>query len=111
MRVQDGSLRIRSSRTASGYASHHIKTLVDEEGYVDTGDMVELRNGRYYFVGRRGRLSMSAITTGTQKRWRVVNLHPGVHMSRVMRRPSPITGAIVVADIVIKTCYTPMGCR
>ena len=28
--------------------------LTDSEGFVDTGDMVELRGDRYYFVGRRG---------------------------------------------------------
>jgi acyl-coenzyme A synthetase/AMP-(fatty) acid ligase len=110
MRVQDGSLRIRSSRTASGYASHYIKTLADEEGYVDTGDMVELRNGRYYFVGRReGIINVGGNNVYPEEVEAVVNLHPGVHMSRVMRRPSPITGAIVVADIVIKPCYSANG--
>ena len=27
--------------------------LADADGFVDTGDMVELRGDRYYFVGRR----------------------------------------------------------
>jgi len=30
----------------------------------------------------------------------VINQHPAVIMSRVSGRPSPITGAIVVADVV-----------
>jgi acyl-CoA synthetase (AMP-forming)/AMP-acid ligase II len=33
----------------------------------------------------------------------VVNLHPEVQMSLVKARSSPITGAIVVADIVIRS--------
>jgi acyl-coenzyme A synthetase/AMP-(fatty) acid ligase len=33
----------------------------------------------------------------------IVNLHPNVRMSRVRGRKSPITGAIVVADIVLET--------
>ena len=28
--------------------------LADADGFVDTGDMVELRGDRYHFVGRRG---------------------------------------------------------
>ncbi len=27
---------------------------MDEDGFVDSGDIVELRGDRYYFVGRRG---------------------------------------------------------
>ena len=29
-------------------------TIIGEAGYVDTGDMVELTNGRFYFRGRKG---------------------------------------------------------
>jgi acyl-CoA synthetase (AMP-forming)/AMP-acid ligase II len=28
--------------------------LTDADGFVDAGDIVELRGDRYYFVGRRG---------------------------------------------------------
>src|SRR5439155_2792623 len=52
MKVEDGSLRIRSPRTAVGYLDDKGKALADEAGFVNTGDMVELRGDRYYFVGR-----------------------------------------------------------
>ena len=54
MKVVDGSLRIRSRRTAHAYIGAGAPPLADADGFVDTGDMVELRGDRYYFVGRRG---------------------------------------------------------
>src|SRR5664279_1492311 len=54
MRVVDGSLRIRSTRTAHAYVGRDAVALTDGDGFVDTGDMVELRGDRYHFVGRRG---------------------------------------------------------
>src|SRR6202043_2292257 len=54
MKVVDGSLRIRSHRTARAYIGADAPPLADAEGFIDTGDMVELRGERYHFVGRRG---------------------------------------------------------
>jgi acyl-CoA synthetase (AMP-forming)/AMP-acid ligase II len=103
MRVQDGSLRIRSSRTASRYAGRGDVVLADRDGFVDTGDMVELRDGRYHFVGRReGIINVGGQKVHPEEIEAVINRHPCVRMSRVRGRPSPITGAIVVADIVAR---------
>jgi acyl-CoA synthetase (AMP-forming)/AMP-acid ligase II len=54
LRIVDGSLGIRSNRTALRYLGRNAAELRDPEGFVDAGDMVELRDGRCYFVGRRG---------------------------------------------------------
>jgi acyl-coenzyme A synthetase/AMP-(fatty) acid ligase len=102
LRVQDGSLRIRSSRTAAGYVGSQAASLAGEDGFVDTGDMVELRGDRYYFVGRRdGIINVGGAKVHPEEVEAVINQHPLVRMSRVWGRPSPITGAIVVADIVL----------
>ncbi len=100
MRVRDGSLLIRSARTALRYAGDRGE-VADADGFVDTGDMLELRDGRYYFVGRReGIINVGGQKVHPEEIEAVINQHPGVRMSRVRGRPSPITGAIVVADIV-----------
>jgi acyl-coenzyme A synthetase/AMP-(fatty) acid ligase len=102
MRVQDGSLRIRSGRTATRYVGDLARPVADAEGFVDTGDMVELRDGRYYFVGRReGQINVGGQKVHPEEVEAVINQHPGVRMSRVRARPSPITGALVVADVVL----------
>ena len=43
LKVEDRSLRIRSARTALRYVGSQSAPLVDNEGYVDTGDILELR--------------------------------------------------------------------
>ena len=53
LKVIDRSLRVRSNRTARCYLGPDAPSLRDSEGFVDTGDLVELRAGRYYFAGRR----------------------------------------------------------
>jgi acyl-coenzyme A synthetase/AMP-(fatty) acid ligase len=104
MRVEDGSLRIKSSRTAYRYLSLPAEKLHDATGFVDTGDMVELRNGRYHFIGRRGGIiNIGGLKVHPEEVEAVINRHPSVRMSLVKARKSPITGAIVVADIVVNT--------
>jgi acyl-coenzyme A synthetase/AMP-(fatty) acid ligase len=103
MKVEDGSLRIRSPRTASRYIGNDAP-LADKDGFVDNGDMVERRGDRYVFTGRRGGI----INIGGQKVHpeeieAVINRHPQVRMSLVRGKRSPITGAVVVADVVLKS--------
>jgi acyl-coenzyme A synthetase/AMP-(fatty) acid ligase len=103
MRVIDGSLRIRSSRLANAYAGDLARPLADADGFVDTGDTVVLRDCRYHFTGRReGVINVGGLKVHPEEVEAIVNLHPSVRMSRVKGRKSPITGAIVVADIVLE---------
>jgi acyl-coenzyme A synthetase/AMP-(fatty) acid ligase len=109
MRVVDQALRIRSGRIALGYLGDGAEALIDKDGFVDTGDIVELRDDRYHFVGRRG----GVINIGGQKVHpeeieAVINRHPDVRMSRVRARKNPITGAIVVADVVPVAKHAPL---
>ena len=102
MKVVDGSLRIRSTRTAHAYVGANAAPLTDRDGFVDTGDMVELRGDRYYFVGRRGGIiNIGGLKVHPEEIEAVINRHAGVRMSRARSRKSPITGAIVVADVVL----------
>ncbi len=102
LKVADGSLRIRSERTAIRYLGDPIVTLADEDGFVDTGDMVELRGDRYYFVGRRGGIiNVGGLKVHPEEVEAVINRHPSVQMSVVRARKSPLMGAIVAADVVV----------
>ncbi|MGJ4930520.1 class I adenylate-forming enzyme family protein [Bradyrhizobium sp. HKCCYLS2038] len=102
MKVVDGSLRIRSKRAAHAYVGRAAAALTDADGYVDTGDMVELRGDRYYFVGRRnGIINVGGLKVHPEEIEAVINGHPEVRMSRAKSRRSPITGGIVVAEVVL----------
>ncbi len=102
MKVEDGSLRIRSIRTASRYVGAGAARLADREGFVDTDDMVERRGDRYYFNGRRsGVINVGGLKVHPEEVEAVINRHGRVRMSLVKAKANPITGSIVVADVVL----------
>jgi acyl-coenzyme A synthetase/AMP-(fatty) acid ligase len=103
LRIVDGSLRIKSGGNALGYLGG-VEFPRDEDGFVDTGDMVELHDGRYQFVGRRGGIiNIGGLKVHPEEVEAAINRHPSVRMSLVKARRNPITGAVVVADVVIKS--------
>ena len=74
----------------------------DADGFVDTGDMLELRGDRYYFVGRRdGVINVGGLKVHPEEVEAVINRHPQVQDVAGAARKSPITGALVVADVVL----------
>jgi acyl-coenzyme A synthetase/AMP-(fatty) acid ligase len=102
-RVAEGSLHIRSSRTAQRYLGRDDIRLTDDEGFVDTDDSVGLRGDRYYFLGRgAGVINVGGLKVHPEEVEQVINLHDGVRMSLVKARRNPFTGSIIVADIVLK---------
>jgi acyl-coenzyme A synthetase/AMP-(fatty) acid ligase len=104
LKVEDGSLRIRSPRTARRYLGNESAPLLDAEGFVDTGDILELHDGRYHFSGRRGGIiNVGGLKVHPEEVEAAINRHPSVRMSLVKARRNPITGAIVVADVVVKS--------
>ena len=101
MKVEDGSLRIRSPRIASRYLGG--EPLADPSGFVDTRDMLELRGGRYYFAGRRdGVINIGGWKVHPEEVEAAINRHPRVRMSLVYMRKNAIMGAIVAADVVLE---------
>jgi acyl-coenzyme A synthetase/AMP-(fatty) acid ligase len=102
MKVVNRSLRIRSNRTARCYLDAQ-RALRDADGFVDTGDVLELREDRYHFVGRGdGMINVGGMKVFPEEVEAVINGHPKVEMSLVRTRKNPITGALVVADVVLK---------
>ncbi len=86
--------------------------LMDGEGWVESGDMVEIREGRCYFLGRAN----GAINVGGQK------VHPavleeflaeteGVRAARVFGKRNPILGSLVAAEIIAEPGVDPQQLR
>jgi acyl-coenzyme A synthetase/AMP-(fatty) acid ligase len=103
IKIEGGTLRLRSARAASRYIGADAPPLLDKDGFVDTGDMVELRDDRYYFVGRKdGVINVGGLKVHPEEIEAAINRHASVSGSLVKSRKSPITGAIVMADVVLK---------
>jgi hypothetical protein len=109
-KVVDATLRVRSSRTAERYLGENQPVLKDPEGFVDTGDVLELRDGRYHFQGRRdGVINVGGLKVHPEEVEAVLNRHPQVRLSLVKTKKNPITGALVVTDVLLKDPSTPEG--
>jgi acyl-coenzyme A synthetase/AMP-(fatty) acid ligase len=103
LKVEDGSLRISSPGNASRYLGDGDLPLAAPDGFVDTNDMMELRDGRYYFVGRRGRIvNVGGLKVHPEEVEAIINRHPAVRVSLVHPRRNAITGSVVVADVVLR---------
>ncbi len=109
MKVENHTLRVRSPRTAFRYLNEDCELLKDAEGFVDTGDVLELRAGRYYFVGRRdGTVNVGGMKVHPEEVEAVLNQHPAVNVSLVKTKKSPHhRRASVVADVVLNTSSQP----
>ncbi len=113
MRVVDGTLQLRSARTARGYLGADAPPLGDADGWVDTGDLVERRGERFHFLGRRsGVINVGGLKISPEEVEAVINACPGVRMSRVVGRASPLLGALVAAEVVLTDAAgDPAGAR
>ena len=102
MRVAEDSLRLRSPGAALRYLGDNPPELRDEDGFVDTGDLVERRAERYHFVGRsNGIINIGGAKVHPEEVEAVINMQAGVRASLVKARRNPITGALVAADVVV----------
>jgi acyl-coenzyme A synthetase/AMP-(fatty) acid ligase len=109
MKIHNGTLHIRSARTAHCYMGRGSPALKDEHGFVDTSDLIGVRDERGYFVGRRdGAINVGGLKVFPEEVEQIINQHPAVQMSRVQGRKNPVSGAIIVADVLLKALlYTP----
>jgi acyl-CoA synthetase (AMP-forming)/AMP-acid ligase II len=102
LRIADGSLQLRSARSARGYAGRPDLTLADADGWVESGDMVEQRGARIHFVGRRsGIINVGGLKVHPEEIEAVIGRHQAVRQTKVRARRSPLLGNIVVADVVL----------
>lgn len=108
LKVVDQTLRIRSGRNAVRYLGAAPEVLMSDDGFVDTGDMVELVEGRYHFRGRTGGvINVGGLKVYPEEVESILNADPRVRMSLVRARRNPITGAVVVADVVLANPASP----
>jgi acyl-CoA synthetase (AMP-forming)/AMP-acid ligase II len=112
MRVDDGVLKMRSGRAASGYLGPEAPALHDADGFVDTGDVVERRGDRFHFAGRAsGVINVGGLKIHPEEVEAVINACPGVRLSRVLARRSPLLGALVAAEVVAEPDAEPEALR
>lgn len=95
--VRDGELWVRSEVGMLGY---YGEPEVDT-GWRPTGDLVEVEDGRLRFVGRTSeRINVGGVKVHPLPIEEVVGGVPGVALVRARGKANPVTGEIVVVDVV-----------
>ncbi len=102
LKIEDGRLFVRTRDGRSGYLNRN-EDFAGEDGFVDTGDRVEIEGDRCLFLGREN----GAINVGGNKVYpeeveQILLRHPDIELARVSARKSPITGQLVVAEVVAR---------
>lgn len=101
LKVADGRLFVRSR-----YGNR------DEAGdWIDTGDLVEERDGRVFFCGRAGN---SMINVGGHKAFppdieACLMTHPQVAWAKVTARRAPLVGSLAMATVVLHVPMDPLA--
>jgi acyl-coenzyme A synthetase/AMP-(fatty) acid ligase len=99
LKVEDGTLRAKSSRAMIGYLGQNGR-----EEWMDTGDVVAIRGDRVLFAGRADRrINVAGYKISPEDVERAILAVPGVVDVTVRAVRSPITGYVLVADIVPDT--------
>ena len=99
LKIEQGRLWVRNDEVGGDYLDG--RGALSRDGWVDTGDLVERRNGRVYFKGREtGVINVGGNKVHPEEVENAILTHPHVTMARVYSRANPIMGSLVMADIV-----------
>jgi acyl-CoA synthetase (AMP-forming)/AMP-acid ligase II len=103
MRVSsEGILELKPPSRDQSYTADSNR-LSDEEGFINTGDLVSITDDRVFFLGRdSGAINVGGNKVQPESVERVLLAHPAVAMAKVTGKKNPITGAIVCALVTVK---------
>jgi len=98
----EGTLLIKSESSASNYVNG--ANLIDENGFVDTGDLVEVKDGRCMFLGRAsGIINVGGNKVVPEIIEEFLQSIQGVNAAKVYGKNNSFVGEVVCADIVLST--------
>ena len=108
LRIREGMLEVRSARQALRQASALITAEETHAGearnWLKTGDRVECCGDRVLFAGRAdGVINIGGVKVLPERVERCLLAVPGVADARVWAEPSPLTGFVLLAEIVPAT--------
>jgi len=104
----EGFLLIRPELREQSYLAGDIH-LFDDDGFVNTGDLVRLSDDRVFFLGRaNGTINVGGNKVPPEEVESVLHTIPGVRVARVYGKRSSITGTLVAADIQVEAGVTEL---
>jgi len=101
LKIMNKELWIRSERANTALLAGGIET--DDQGFINTGDLVECFDNRVMFLGRSsGAINVGGNKVMPEKIEAVINQCNSVSYSRVFGKNNSMLGAIVCAEVVLK---------
>ena len=98
LQIRDDRLFVRNDSVAERYLGSD--DLIACDGWVDTGDLTRIEDGRVLFLGRgNGVINVGGDKVHPEEVEAVILGHPDVSMAQVYAKKNPIVGALVAADI------------
>lgn len=102
LKIVDGELCVRSAVSMSGYIDNSSPSPV-EDGWIKTGDLVELSGDRVLFRGRKSEvINVGGVKVHPLKVEEVILGVPGIAAVRAYSQPNPITGQIVACELELE---------
>ena len=99
LKIADSILWIKSDRAASAILNGSI--TIDDDGFVNTGDIVEIKHGRILFIGRdSGAINVGGNKVIPEEIEAVLNSHPRVIQSQVFGKKNAVLGMLVSAEVI-----------
>lgn len=105
LKIQQDKLWIKSAKPASG---QEVIARLDPEGYLDTGDLVQIIGDRVHFLGREsGAINVGGNKVIPEDIERVILAVEGVDDVTVFGKKSSVIGQIVVAKVIPSDLANP----
>lgn len=101
IRILDERLQVRAAKRASGYARD--VPLADEDGWIDSGDLVRVEADRFHIIGREsGIINVGGDKVVPDQVRAILLENEHVREAVVYAKKSSFTGSLVAADVVLR---------
>jgi len=98
---EEGLLWIAPKNHEQKYLS--TDKMYNEEGYINTGDLVEIKDGRVYFLGRdSGAINVGGNKVQPEEVEKYLLATSLLNAAYVYAKNNPMMGSLVCADVVLK---------
>jgi len=109
VKVENDRLYVRNKAVQNKYFGSET-SFVSSDGWIDTGDSVEIKNDRVLFRGREdGVINVGGDKVYPEEVENILLKHPLVSAARVYAKSNPITGSLVAADVTLTDSKTDVN--
>jgi len=94
--AEEQELEVRSPKSMEGY----LHTLPAKDQWISTGDLIEIKGERIYFVGRKdGRINTGGRKVSPEEIEQTLKSLPEIEDCFVYEQKSSLVGALIAADV------------